>query len=239
MSNPNHYETLEVSHSASQAEIKSAYRRLAKKFHPDVNQTASSHEQIAQINAAYEVLSDPFQRQSYDRQITYYGRVTEDFDPIARRTARQQRTAEAQKQYQARKTGRDSDEQLRIWTTKVYQPVNRLLNQVLKPLKSQINALAADPFDDELLGEFQMYLEDCRESVQKAQRLFQSVPNPPDVAGIAAHLYYCINQVSDGVDELERFTTSYDDYYLHTGQELFRIATGLRREAQAAMKDLS
>jgi molecular chaperone DnaJ len=61
------------------------------------------------------------------------------------------------------------------------------------------------------------------------------MPNPSTVAGVAAHLYYCINQVGDGLDELERFTSSYNEYYLHTGQELFRIARGLRREAQAAM----
>jgi len=110
---------------------------------------------------------------------------------------------------------------------------------VLKPLKAQINALAADPFDDELLEVFQAYLEECRDYLQKAQHAFSSLPNPPNVAGVAAHLYYCLNQVSDGVDELERFTTSYDDHYLHTGQELFRIATGLRREAQAAVREIA
>jgi molecular chaperone DnaJ len=238
MSTSNHYNTLEVSQTASQAEIKQAYRRLAKKFHPDTQGASASHEQIAQLNVAYEILSDPFQRQSYDRQIAYSAKST-GFDPAARRAARQERTAEAQKQHRRRKTGRETDEHLELWMSKVYQPVNRLLNLVMKPLKAQINALAADPFDDELLEAFQAYLEECREYLQKAQRSFSSVPNPSNVAGVAAHLYYCLNQVSDGVDELERFTTSYDDHYLHTGQELFRIATGLRREAQAAIRDIA
>jgi molecular chaperone DnaJ len=234
MSQSTHYTTLEVSQTASQSEIKQAYRRLAKKFHPDARGAAASHDQIAKLNAAYEILSDPMQRQSYDRQIDY---AAKSFDPGAR-AARQARAAQAQKQHRQRKTGRDTDEQLQLWMNQVYQPVNRWLNQVIKPLRSQINALAADPFDDELLEEFQEYLEECREYLQKAQRSFGSMPNPANVASVAAHLYYCLNQVSDGVDELERFVTSYDDHYLHTGQELFRIAAGLRREAQAAIREV-
>ena len=235
MSKSTHYTTLEVSQTASQAEIKQAYRRLAKQLHPDTRSASASHEQISQLNIAYEILGDPFKRQSYDRQINYSSRDSVGFDPAAR----QQRTAEAQKQYRQQRTGRDSDELLKLWLKQVYQPIIRWLNLVLKPLKSQINALAADPFDDELLEAFQSYLEECREYLQKAQRAFSSVPNPPNLAGVAAHLYYCLNQVSDGVDELERFTTSYDDHYLHTGQELFRIASGLRREAQAAVREIA
>lgn len=235
MSKPTHYTTLEVSQTASQVEIKQAYRRLAKQLHPDTNLDSASHEQIAQLNVAYEILGDPFKRQSYDRQINYSSKASVGFDP----TARQKRTAEAQKQYRQQRTGRDNDELSKLWLKQVYQPIIRWLNLVLKPLKAQINALAADPFDDELLEAFQTYLEECRDYLQKAQQAFSSVPNPPNLAGVAAHLYYCLNQVSDGVDDLERFTTSYDDHYLHTGQELFRIATGLRREAQAAIREIA
>lgn len=235
-----HYDTLAISETASFPEIKRAYRQLVKQFHPDCNQGVESHDRIADINVAYEVLSDPQRRRTYDRQLgdrlsprtTSYSRTaTED---------RQARTATAQKQYQTRRqTGKDTDEQLQRWIMQVYQPVNRLLSQIINPLKGQINDLAADPFDDELLEEFQNYLEECRAILQKAQRSFRSMPNPGNVASIAAHLYYCLNQVSDGLDELERFVTSYDDHYLHTGQELFRIAAGLRREAQAAMRDVA
>ncbi|MBW4516467.1 MAG: DnaJ domain-containing protein [Timaviella obliquedivisa GSE-PSE-MK23-08B] len=238
MSKSNHYTTLEVSQTASQAEIKQAYRRLAKQLHPDTNSSSASHEQIAQLNVAYEILGDPFKRQSYDRQINHASKAA-GFDPAARRPTRQERTAEAQKRYRQRQSSRDSDELFKLWLKQVYQPIIRWLNLVLKPLKSQINALAADPFDDELLEAFQAYLEECRDYLQKAQQAFSSRPNPPNLAGVAAHLYYCLNQVSDGIDELERFTTSYDDHYLHTGQELFRIATGLRREAQAAVREIA
>jgi molecular chaperone DnaJ len=44
------------------------------------------------------------------------------------------------------------------------------------------------------------------------------------LATSAAHLYYALNQVSDGLEELAYFPASYDDRYLHTGKEMFRIA---------------
>lgn len=234
----NHYDTLEISSAASPSEIKQAYRRLAKQFHPDRNRELGSHERITRINAAYEVLSDPIQRRSYDYQLSYAGRSRADFTPERNYEERQQRANVAQKQYRQRQTGRDQDAQLQQWLKQVYQPVNRWVHQILSPLKDQINDLAADPFDDELLEEFQNYLDVCRHQLQQAQKAFRSMPNPANVAGVAAHLYYCLNQISDGIDELERFITCYDEHYLHTGQELFRIAAGLRREAQAAMREI-
>lgn len=231
----NHYKTLEVNPAASLTEIKQAYRRLAKQFHPDRNREAGSHERITQINAAYEVLSDPHQRQSYDRQLNGRGPVLHSNAGYAER---QERASAAQKRHRQQQASRDSDEQFDRWVHQVYQPVIRTLNQILKPLKQQLNELSADPFDDELLEAFQNYLDDCRADLQKAQRAFRSMPNPSNVASVAAQLYYCLNQVSDGIDELERFTTCYDEHYLHTGQELFRIASGLRREAQAAMREI-
>ena len=61
------YETLEVSDSASADEIKKAYRKLAKKYHPDVNKTPEAEEKFKEINAAYEVLSDSQKKQQYDQ----------------------------------------------------------------------------------------------------------------------------------------------------------------------------
>ena len=74
---------------------------------------------------------------------------------------------------------------------------------------------------------FQTYIETCREHLQKAQTTFKSMPNPAGVAGGAANMYYCLNQLEDGIEEIERFTYTYDENYLHTGQELFRISAGI------------
>jgi len=86
---------------------------------------------------------------------------------------------------------------------------------------------------------FQAYLEQCRHYLNQAQLTFRSQPNPPIVAGAAASLYYCLNQLGDGIEELNFFTLNYDDHYLHVGQELFRIATGLHYEAQDAVRELA
>ncbi len=61
------YETLEVSENASSDEIKKAYRKLARKYHPDVNKDKDAEEKFKEINAAYEVLSDKEKKQQYDQ----------------------------------------------------------------------------------------------------------------------------------------------------------------------------
>lgn len=67
MAKKDYYEILGVSKSASAAEIKKAYRKLALKFHPDKNKAADAEEKFKQINEAYEVLSDEKKRQTYDQ----------------------------------------------------------------------------------------------------------------------------------------------------------------------------
>lgn len=60
------YETLEVSENASEAEIKKAYRKLARQYHPDVNKDKNAEEKFKEINAAYEILSDKQKKAQYD-----------------------------------------------------------------------------------------------------------------------------------------------------------------------------
>ncbi len=61
-----YYETLGVKREATEAEIKSAYRKLARKYHPDVNKTKEAEQKFKEINEAYEVLGDKEKRQRYD-----------------------------------------------------------------------------------------------------------------------------------------------------------------------------
>ena len=62
-----YYQTLGISRDASKDEIKHAYRRLARKYHPDVNKEPGAEETFKEINRAYEVLSEPETRSRYDR----------------------------------------------------------------------------------------------------------------------------------------------------------------------------
>lgn len=61
-----HYETLGVSRDATSDEIKKAYRKLARQLHPDVNPSEEAAEQFKSVTHAYDVLSDPNERQRYD-----------------------------------------------------------------------------------------------------------------------------------------------------------------------------
>jgi molecular chaperone DnaJ len=62
-----YYEILGISKGASVREIKSAYKRLAKQYHPDVNPVCTAaHERFKEIGEAYEVLSDARKRRAYD-----------------------------------------------------------------------------------------------------------------------------------------------------------------------------
>ena len=62
-----YYDILGVAHSADLDQIKKAYRRLAKKYHPDVNKDEAAQEQFSKIQEAHDVLSDEKKRKLYDQ----------------------------------------------------------------------------------------------------------------------------------------------------------------------------
>jgi curved DNA-binding protein len=75
-----YYEILGVPRTATQEEIQRAYRKLARKLHPDVNKATDAEEKFKQLGEAYEVLKDPDKRQKYD-QLGAHWKDGQDFRP--------------------------------------------------------------------------------------------------------------------------------------------------------------
>ena len=67
MSKRDYYEVLGLSKSASKDEIRKAYRKLSKKYHPDLNKEADAEEKFKEVTEAYEVLSDESKKANYDQ----------------------------------------------------------------------------------------------------------------------------------------------------------------------------
>ena len=221
----NHYQTLQVNTQATQQEIKQAYRKLAKQYHPDSQPDSQNCDRIIALNAAYEVLGNVKNRRLYDRQ-QQLGQTNDFF------VSRQTRNAAVQKQYQQTKASRNPEIDYFLWLREIFTPIDSLVAKILQPLEKEIEELSADPFDDDLMDDFGNYLDICSELWQQAQQKLASQPNPPQLAGVAADLYYCLNHIGDGIKELQWFTYNYNDRYLHTGQEIFRIAERLHGQAR-------
>jgi len=214
----NLYTVLNLTDQATQLEIKKAYRELVKQFHPDSLSSVANHEKIVELNSAYEILGDPERRLKYDQRQS------------AQRKKRQE-SSYSQYNNSAQQT-RYEQIDITQWQKTVYGPIEKIIKQILSSRSRQIDDLAGDPFDDLLMQEFQIYLENCQIALEKAMLIFRSRPNPPKVAKAAASIYYCLNQIFDGLEEFQRFTYSYDDSALHQGQEFFYLAQQFLKETQ-------
>lgn len=107
----NYYEILEVSQKASKEVIDRAYKVLAKKYHPDLqqaNQRKSAEEKLKKINEAYEILSDKYKRKKYDekllREINIQNKnvlddTKEDYDKIYKERESLKKQLQYERQY--------------------------------------------------------------------------------------------------------------------------------------------
>jgi curved DNA-binding protein len=160
-----YYKLLGVSKSASAKEIKNAYRKLARKFHPDLNPNdKDAKKKFQEINEAHEVLSDPAKRQKYDQ----YGKDWNNSDQFEKQRQQWQQTTGSQRSWntesqsfndfsdffetlfgesfgpgrarQARSRGEDLQAQLQLALIEAYKSHQRTLNVNDKKIRITIPA---------------------------------------------------------------------------------------------------
>lgn len=88
-----YYQVLGVPSNASGSEIKSAYRRLVRRFHPDISTASDADQKIKEINEAYDVLSDPVKKHTYDTRSTRFYVEAEEQKPVHRDPKYRRRSA--------------------------------------------------------------------------------------------------------------------------------------------------
>lgn len=216
-----YYQILGLDPAASAADIKRTYRKIVKAHHPDVGLSVKSKKEIEAdteemllINEAYETLMDKSKRARYDVIIGV--------------------TIEIKQSFHFPKT--NEDEAREIFLSRIFYPSRTSIIKLLSAFKKQIKKLEADPFDDELVAEFEQYLNNVESTLRRASNLFQTNPAPATLEPAVHMMRHCIAQASDGLDEMRRFCHNYDYDHLAMADNLFRIASDLARQAFALTK---
>jgi molecular chaperone DnaJ len=211
----NYYEMLGLQPQVTPLEIKRAYRALVKNHHPDVeyherdvSQRDQATEYMMRINEAYETLIDQSKRAAYDSLLSAVGH--------GRRTARF--------------TDLDEAENREVYLRMIFHPARQSMLRVLKKYKRQLSDLSLDIYDDELVAEFEKYVDEVESTLRKASQSLSSRVVPSSLDGAVTMMRYSIAQAADGLDEMRRFCQNYDYDHLHMAANLFRESNDLSRQ---------
>ena len=221
----NYYKELGLKQNATRNEIKSAYRLLAKKYHPD---TGGDNEKFLALQLAWETLSDPHKKAIHDKSL---------FNNESYIVSKNKNWSSELKNKKNNSTNKDQG--IKDWIKKIYNPINRFISQVIKPLNDEIKKLSADPYDDELMDAFSSYLNESRKKIEKASSLFKSQAVPSSISSIGLDLYHCFSQVQDALDELDRYTQGYVDDYLFDGKQMMKEAKRIQLKMNINKRNIS
>ena len=206
----NFYEELGLEKNATKNEIKTAYRSLVKKHHPDAG---GEKNRFLSIQNAWETLNNPIKKEAYDKQFS------ESY------LSSNQKNVNWEEKYNSKKNSSSiKDQEVQTWINDIYNPINRLIKQIIKPLNNEIQALSADPYDDELMETFCSYVILSLKKIEKVDNIYNSKAVPDSISELGLDLYHCFSQVKDGLLELDRYTKGYVDDYLFDGKEMMKEA---------------
>ncbi len=225
MKNKNYYEELGINKKASKSEIKSAYRLLAKKYHPD---KGGDKDKFLEIQSAWETLNDPLKREIYDSKLSLIDQ-SQDYANL-----------NWEDNIQKNKYNSSSkDKDIEYWIKNIYEPINRFINQIIKPLNKEIKELSADPYDDVLMEKFCKYISTSRKKIEKVSKLYKSYAVPKSISNLGLDLYHCFSHVQDAIEELDRYTQGYVDDYLFDGKEMMKEAKRIQTKMSSTRKRIS
>ena len=218
----NFYKQLGLKENATRDEIKSAYRSLAKKYHPD---TGGDNEKFLDLQLAWNTLNDPHKKAIYDQSL-----INDESYGVSKNKNWSS---------ELKNNSANKDQDIKDWIKKIYNPINRFISQVTKPLNNEIKKLSADPYDDELMDAFSSYLTESRKKIEKASCLFKSKAVPSSISSIGLDLYHCFSQVQDALDELDRYTQGYVDDYLFDGKQMMKEAKRIQLKMNINKRNIS
>ena len=219
----NFYDELGIKKNASKNEIKSSYRTLVKKHHPDAG---GEKERFIAIQNAWETLNDPIKKEKYDKQLyalrTFSGELNENWEE----------KFNSKKYHSSIK-----DKEVETWIKEIFTPINRLISQIIKPLNNEIKKLSADPYDDELMDNFSSYIKLSQKKIEKVDKIYNKKLVPNSISALGLDLYHCFSQVKDALSELDRYTQGYVDDYLFDGKEMIKEAKRIQSKMAAEKKN--
>ena len=206
----NFYEELGLKENATQDEIKSSYRRLVKKHHPDAG---GETDRFLSIQDAWETLNDPDKKNQYDKTLSSFQKSSTFHD------------ANWEERINTKKySSKIKDNEVKNWIKYIYNPINKFISQIIKPLSQEIKELSADPYDEELMDKFCNYINLSQKKIDKVDELYKSKSVPNSISSLGLDLYYCFSQVKDALSELDKYTKGYVDDYLFDAKEMMKEA---------------
>ncbi len=216
------YQVLGVESNVASADIKRAYRRLVKSLHPDVEHSKHSAEdrsiateRMMMINHAYETLMDRSKRSAYDTEIGI-SRSSRVFVQAGAMV--------------------NEDELRESYLRRVFHPARQSISKALNAYQRQLKQLSQDIYDDQLVGEFERYVDGFEEALRAGSDAFAREEWPKSLEAAVQMMRYCIAQAADALEEMRRFCSNFDYDHLSMAQNLVRIAGELSRQALGLTK---